>query len=264
MVLVSGYPIAKKILFINCTGNYAWIFVNKDGHAVNAQGEPDVNAHREWQKEQKAGLVKVPRLYGEVLTAEHYRELGIGFVAAYSLWNQEAHVFMPSALNKLEALMANADEIVGFSSFRFDDNLLAAHGLRLTTTYDFAFEARRMVTYPFKGGWGDSLNNYAELNFGLARPAKSSGFGYLNQLSRRKSKRRIGLREFVIDSSVSDIMALVKLYLQRHMIYVPYYTDSQGKPILVTLPETAQVTHDEVRKVDSGELSEWYSGAAHW
>jgi hypothetical protein len=260
MVLVSGYPITKKILVFKCVPNNAWIYVNEDGHAVNTEGKADVAAHRNWKREQRAGLKKVPRLFDAPLSEAQYKELGISFIMAYSLWDNRSHVFLPSTFAKFEWLANQAEEIVGFMSFRFDDNLLAAHGLACTSTYDYAFEARRMALFPFKGNYGDSLGAYAELNLGIPQPAQSRGFGYCLQLAKRPSKRKNRLKELVVDASTQDITLLLHLYLLRHRVFVPNYVCQAGKLILVTLPEFAEVTHEDLRKVDAGTVPDWYCG----
>jgi hypothetical protein len=261
VLLVSGYPVKKKILFFDCEAKYAWIYVNEQGHAVDTKsGEPDVAAQRKWEQERKNGLIKIPRLFNSTLSVEQYRELGVNFVVAYSLWDNASHVFMPSQLDKLEILMQQAEEIVGFMSFRFDDHLLAAHGVRSSSTYDFALEARRMALFPFKGGYGDSLSTYAELNLGMPRPASSSGFGYFSQFAKKPNKRKAYLKELVIDASTGDLTMLMHLYLLRHRVFVPNYVGQAGKHILVTLPEFAEVTHEELRKVEAGEVPDWYCG----
>jgi hypothetical protein len=260
MVLTSGYPVRSKILFLDCESKYAWILVNEQGDAVDVDGNLDAKAQLEWERDQRAGIKRIPRLINTPLTTEQYKELGISFVVAYSLWDNRNHVFMPSALNKLDDLIKQSDEVVGFMSFRFDDNLLSAHGVKSASTYDFALEARKEALYPFKGGYGDSLSAYGELNFVNPRPSFSSGFGYLQQLARRGNRHHAFLNEFVIDASTADLLVLVDLYIRRHLIYVPGYTDRSGEHIMVSLPEFATVSHDEVAQVDAGLLPPLYCG----
>jgi hypothetical protein len=264
MVLVSGYSTGRKILFLDCETNYGWINVNNNGHAVDAQGNLDKRAHSRWQREKKSGLKKVPRLFNTPLSQEQYKKLGISFAVAHSLWDGRSHVFMPSKLSSLEELMKEADEIVGFMSFRFSDNLLKAHGFSTGSTYDFALEARRVVQFPFSGGFGDSLSAYGQINFGLPRPATSQGFGYLQQLAERPALKGAYLKELVMNAKMADLAILTNLYLCRHMVFVPEYKDARGIHILATLPEYAQVTRAEVGLVEEGKLPLTYSGARNY
>jgi hypothetical protein len=94
----------------------------------------------------------------------------------------------------------------------------------------------------------------------MPRPLQSAGFGYCQQLAKRSDLRGAYLNELAVDASTGDMVTLVGLYLMRHRLFVPGYKDTKGMHIRVTLPELAAVTHDELRKVEAGEVPDWYCG----
>lgn len=74
--------------------------------------------------------------------------LGISVVCAYDLATDRFRVFTLDTLDVFGALVAQREHIVGFNSLRFDDGLLAAHGVNVRTTYDLLDEIRVATGQP--------------------------------------------------------------------------------------------------------------------
>lgn len=71
-----------------------------------------------------------------------YKGMGISVVCAYDYLEDAYMVFMADNLHKLQNLLDQREHVIGFNSQRFDDPLLAAHGVDVATTYDLLVEIR--------------------------------------------------------------------------------------------------------------------------
>jgi hypothetical protein len=74
-----------------------------------------------------------------------YQGAGISVVAAYDYLEDSYMVFMADNLHKFQNLVDGREHVIGFNSLRFDDPLLAAHDVAVTTTYDLLKEIREAV-----------------------------------------------------------------------------------------------------------------------
>lgn len=100
-----------------------------------------------------------------------WRGCGVAILGAYAAWERTRYVFNSFSLRDFEKLAAKADEVVGFSSLSFADNVLRTHGCRVRTTYDLYFEARKAAAAPgtplHRSCKGD-LSTLAKLNLDIA------------------------------------------------------------------------------------------------
>ena len=71
-----------------------------------------------------------------------YAGMGISVVAAYDYLEDSYLVFMADNLHKFQNLIDGREHVIGFNSTRFDDPLLAAHNVEVTTSYDLLKEVR--------------------------------------------------------------------------------------------------------------------------
>lgn len=154
---------------------------------------------------------------------EDFTGMGISVIAAYSSWDDAYHVYLQDNLAEFEALVKQADEVVGFNSLMFDDSLCAAHGLKVTTTYDLLCEIRVAAGMPphyVKGITHDgySLEAMAKTNLGVGK----SGSGALApQLWQQ------GQYGKVIDYCLGDVAITRKLYQCRSQLVDP----TNGQPL---------------------------------
>ena len=72
----------------------------------------------------------------------------VSVVAAYSWMTDCYYVFEQNALDDFQVLAATHDEVFGFQSLEFDDQLLASAGCHVTTTYDVLCEIRAAAGFP--------------------------------------------------------------------------------------------------------------------
>ncbi|MCT7971223.1 hypothetical protein [Laspinema olomoucense] len=124
---------------------------------------------------------------------------------------------MQDNLAEFEALVKQADEVVGFNSLKFDDNLCAAHGLNVRTTYDLLCEIRVAAGMPphyVKGVTrsGYSLEALAQANLGMGKSASGALAPQLWQQ---------GQQGKVIDYCLGDVAMNRKLYQQRSQLVDP-------------------------------------------
>lgn len=105
--------------------------------------------------------------------------MGIACIGVWTNWHGY-DVFLNSQLDEFSWLMSEADEVVGFNSISFDDQLLAANGVQISTTYDLLCETRvasgqppQYVKGKTRGGY--SLEQLARANLGRGK----SGSGEL-------------------------------------------------------------------------------------
>lgn len=148
---------------------------------------------------------------------DEFEGMGIAVICAYSSWEDRYYVYLQDNLANFQALIDQAEEIVGFNSLSFDDQLCAANGLRVKTTYDLLWHIRvasGMPPHYVKGVTraGYSLGQLAKANLGYAK----SGTGTLApELWQR------GNRGSVIDYCLGDVNLTRKLYERRAKLIDP-------------------------------------------
>ena len=145
-----------------------------------------------------------------------YTGMGIACIGVYTP-KCGYQIFIQSDLEKFQALIDDADEIIGFNSISFDDRLLAAHGIRIKTSYDLLCEVRVASGQPphytlgqTRGGY--SLERLAQANLGRGK----SGNGELAPQLWQDGKYTA-----VFDYCLDDVKLMVELWNRRHWIKDP-------------------------------------------
>ena len=89
----------------------------------------------------------IPTQYEPVEPALEYCEgwkdfegMGISVIGCWTSWDDTTQIFNYLTLDKFQSLIDQSDEIVGFNSIGFDDQLMKAYGVNITTTYDLLQE----------------------------------------------------------------------------------------------------------------------------
>lgn len=101
-----------------------------------------------------------------------FDQMGIS-VASYAIVGLGSWVFEWDDIKERERFVEQlrmADVIAGFNSVSFDDNLLAANGVRIKTTYDILYELRLAAYGSFS--WEDQPKGYV---YSLAAIARANG-----------------------------------------------------------------------------------------
>lgn len=141
-----------------------------------------------------------------------YIGMGISVVAAYDYATSRYRVFCADNAGYFRRLVERADIIIGFNSHKFDDNLLAAHGvdIPIEKSYDLIVElwmaAGLSLEYAHDTHSGFSLDDCTRANFGIT---KKQGGGSLAPAQWQKDE--IGA---VIDYCLHDVF-MVKLLIDR-------------------------------------------------
>ena len=141
----------------------------------------------------------------------NYAALGVTVIGFYTSWTdtlQALDMRDPAYLSKFQEIVNQADEVVGFNSISFDDNLLLAHGVLVATTCDLLCEIRQASGQPrhYVAGAtrpGYSLGNIAQAN-GLGG---KSGHGAEAPLQWQR-----GEYDAVIDYCLHDVTLTRQIY----------------------------------------------------
>ncbi len=149
--------------------------------------------------------------------SDDFEGMGIAVICAYSSWDDRYHVYLQDNLVSFQALVDQAQEIVGFNSLSFDDRLCGVKGLRVKTTYDLLHHIRVAAGMPphyVKGVTraGYNLERLAQLNLGEGK----SGTGALAPELWQRGKRGA-----VIDYCLGDVNLTRKLYERRAKLIDP-------------------------------------------
>lgn len=148
---------------------------------------------------------------------EDFQNMGISVIGAYASWLDSYFTLTQYQLKKFNELVMESDEIVGFNSISFDDNLIRANGMDVETSYDLLCEVRIAAGMPpffvkgvTRGGY--SLGALAEANFGTGK----TGSGEL-----APQLWQDGEYQKVIDYCLNDVKLLVSLYERRKSLKDP-------------------------------------------
>lgn len=144
---------------------------------------------------------------------DDYKGAGVSVVAAYS-WSADCYfLYEREQLPEFQALVAVHDEVFGFHSLEFDDQLLAAAGCQVQTTYDVLCEIRAAAGFPrdwtkpvqpgepSRKGVSFSLELLAQLNLGYGK----IGYGNPPELWQQGHKAQVKAR------CLHDVKLLQKL-----------------------------------------------------
>ncbi|MBD2771395.1 hypothetical protein [Iningainema tapete] len=148
---------------------------------------------------------------------DDFEGMGIAVICAYSSWDDCNHVYLQDNLVNFQALVDQAQEIVGFNSLSFDDKLCAAKGLQVKTTYDLLCHIRVAAGMPphyVKGVTrsGYSLEQLAKVNLDYSKSQTGAIAPELWQ------KGNYGA---VIDYCLTDVNLTRKLYEGRAKLIDP-------------------------------------------
>lgn len=147
----------------------------------------------------------------------NYSYLGISVIGAYASWlpkGDRLQAFTADRFDEFQILASDADEVVGFNSIEFDDQLCLAHGIHVQTTYDLMREVRRAAGEPTSGPCtpGYNLARLSEVNLGR----KKTGLG-----SQVPDLWATGEYQQVINYCLNDVELLRLLYWLRDCLKDP-------------------------------------------
>lgn len=139
-----------------------------------------------------------------------HANMGISVICAYHYPTDRYRVFCQDNFGEFQGLVMACDQIIGFNSIKFDDQLCAAHGIKVQTTYDLlceVFEAsgqpRQYTPGLTRSGYG--LHQIAHANLGQGK----TGNGALAPV-----QWQYGQIGQVIDYCLQDV-ALVKKLIDK-------------------------------------------------
>jgi len=158
--------------------------------------------------------------YGSYRYCEGWHDfagMGVAVVGVYTDWDDRYHYFLASELNRFQELVDQADEIVGFNSLSFDDNLMQANNVKIQTTYDLLAEVRVAAGMPphyVRGVTraGYSLNELAFRNLGVQKTGQGDEV---------PKQWQDGKFIEVIDYCLNDVRLLKELYDRRSALLDP-------------------------------------------
>ena len=137
-----------------------------------------------------------------------FKGMGIAVIGVYLDWVDKYLSFEIHELAEFAAIANSVDEIIGFNSINFDDNLLQANGINIKTTFDLLCQVRIAAGMPphfvrgvTRGGY--SLGAIATANLDYTK----TGSGEL-----APKLWQDGKRQQVIDYCLNDVKLLVDLY----------------------------------------------------
>ncbi len=136
-----------------------------------------------------------------------FPNMGISVIGAYIEWMDHYSAFTSNSFDMFQQVVNIADEIIGFNSLSFDDNLCHANGININTTIDLLCKVRVAAGMPpfFVQGVtraGYSLNALATSNLEFQK----SGSGELAPMLWQDGKR-----DEVIKYCLNDVKLLVEL-----------------------------------------------------
>lgn len=99
-----------------------------------------------------------------------HTNMGVSVICAYDYDTGRYRVFCKDSLAEFASLARASTPIVGFNSVSFDDKVLAANGLVVTTGYDLLVELWKAAG--LAPTWGGS----SHAGFGLDAVSKANGF----------------------------------------------------------------------------------------
>lgn len=147
-----------------------------------------------------------------------FKGMGIACIATFST-SKGYNLFLSTELEEFKKLIDQADEIVGFNSISFDDNLLLANDIGVKTSYDFLCETRVAAGMPphYVRGItraGYRLQDLALQNLGVGKSMSGSEAPMAWQERRYKE-----VAQYCLD----DVSLLVQLWERRSRLIDPNY-----------------------------------------
>lgn len=166
-----------------------------------------------------------------------YAGMGVAVLCAYDLYEQVPHIYLADNLDAFVELVSQRKHLIGFNSLQFDDNVLAAQGITVKTTYDLKEEAGGVIKG--KRVPGRKLSDFARVN-GCTHNGAVANHADIPELW------QLGQRGTVIDECMGDVMTLVGLVrllpevvdpvTMRTFVLRDIREDSQQFDIITTQP----------------------------
>jgi hypothetical protein len=143
-----------------------------------------------------------------------FPNMGISVIGTFVEWENIYLHFVDSELDIFQKIVNDADEIIGFNSLSFNDNLCAANNIKISTTIDLLCKVRiaaGMLPYYEKGitTGGYSLGALASVNLNLEK----TGTGELAPMLWQD-----GRKYEVIKYCLNDVKLLVELEKLDYLI----------------------------------------------
>lgn len=154
-----------------------------------------------------------------------FANMGIAVICAYDTEDHRSHVFLDDNLGDFHRLVADADTVVGFNNWQFDDPLCAANDITVPKdrSYDLLAEIWRgaglPTTYEGLSHNGLGLNDCACANLGEGK----TGHGAMAPLDWQQGKHGQ-----VINYCLNDVhltWELVDVVMRRGALVDPRNTD---------------------------------------
>lgn len=165
---------------------------------------------------------------------DDFKGMGIAVICVFDLVTKEPRIFGKGNFGDFQKLAMAREEIIGFNSKRFDDKLLAAHGMaNIRTTYDILEELRTVT--------GEANDKRKRGGMGLGKLAEDNDIGrkLLNGADAPKLWQ-IGSQCQVIDYCLSDVMLTYKIFRRRHAIWVKSWKRYFSLPEPLSIREQAR------------------------
>lgn len=150
-----------------------------------------------------------------------YEGMGVACCCALDLLTGKMHVYLADNLGDFAELAADRRYVIGFNSQAFDDLVLSAQGVTVTTNYDLKVEAQGVVNG--KRVPGRRLDDFVRVNLGVSKPIQNHAM--LPVMWQR------GEHGKVIDECLSDVYLTAAL-IQR----LPALIDPVTQRVLMLRP----------------------------
>jgi hypothetical protein len=145
---------------------------------------------------------------------DDFQGMGLSVVGTYVEWKNLYIYYLEHELKLFQELVDDSDEIIGFNSISFDDNLCRANGINITTTKDLLCQVRVAAGMPphyergiTRGGY--SLSSLANVNLTFDK----TGSGEL-----APKLWQDGKKSEVISYCLNDVKLLVELEKLDYLI----------------------------------------------
>ena len=99
-----------------------------------------------------------------------HAHMGVSVIGAYDAIEDRFRVFTNESFGDFETLASNRN-VIGFNSIHFDDRVLAANGINVTTQWDLLQELW------VAAGLGRTFEYPSHAGFGLNAAAQANGYG---------------------------------------------------------------------------------------
>jgi DEAD/DEAH box helicase domain-containing protein len=162
-------------------------------------------------------IINDPNIHGWT----NYGELGISVIGCHLDWVGDPFVMLDCRdarfLQAFQEIVNEADQVVGFNSYFFDDWLCAAHGVKVQTDFDLLCEIRILSGQPPEYVRGVTRGGYSLNAICLANGIGSkSGSGAAAPMWWKEGKYDRVIRYCKQDVFLTR--SLYELYLERNIV----------------------------------------------